>query len=258
MEIYPAEGNFYDKKWIFLSPFWTKKFKKTGVQDLYMYETRILESFKEMTVFRLADITQIIQNREYAKKFLRRMVREGKIKKVKRDFYTLYEDPFLVSTYLIKPSYISGVSALSFHHLITQIPKDVFCFTTKKKETIKFISEIRFFNTKYFFGFEMKEYGKFSIPIATPEKAIIDSIGITPVSVFEEAFEKIDTDTLTEYLKKIKKGSIVKRIGYLAEKKGFDIYEQLKKFVNNKYILLDPLAKRKGDSDKKWKVVVNG
>jgi len=223
-----------------------------------MYETRILENFREVPVFGLADVTQIIRNRDYSKKFLRRMVDEGKIIRIKRDFYTLHDDPFLVSTYLVKPSYISSISAVSFHRLTTQIPKDVFCFTPKKDESVNFVSAIRYFHTQYFFGFRMEEYGKFSIPVATPEKAVIDSIGIVPLSVFDEVFEGIDMKILVEYLKRTKKSSIVKRIGYLAERNGFEVYGELKRFVNNKYISLDPLAKKMGERDRKWRVVVNG
>jgi len=223
-----------------------------------MYEIKVLNYFKNLPVFSLADLTQIIANKEYAKKFLRRMVREGKIKKIKRDFYTLYEDPFLISTFLIKPSYITGISALLFYRLTTQIPKDVFCCTTKTNKTIKWISDINFFHTKYFFGFALQEYEGFSIPIATPEKAIIDSIGIIPLALLDEAFENINIERVISYLKKIKKSSIIKRIGYLAEKKGYDVYKELKKFVNNKYILFDPLAKKKGTKNKKWRLIING
>jgi len=211
-----------------------------------------------MPVFRLADLTQIIQNKDYAKKFLQKMVKRGEIKKIKRDFYTLHEDPFLVSAFLSKPCYISTVSALYYHHLITQIPNEIFCFTTKRTGSVDFISKINFFHTKYFFGFKPERCKDFVIPIATPEKAIIDSMHIVPFSVFEEAFDEIEINTMVYYLKKIKKSSIVKRMGYLAERNGFSVYEKLKNFVNSKYIFLDPVAKKVGRKDKKWKVVVNG
>ncbi len=223
-----------------------------------MYERKVIEHFRNVPVFGLGDLAQVIENRNYAKKFLQRMVMEGKIKRIRRDSYTLHEDPLLVSTYLVKPSYISSISALSFHRLTTQIPRDVFCFTTKQDKTIRFVSPIRYFHTKYFFGFKMEKYEKFSIPLATPEKAIIDSIGAIPLSMLDEVFERIETGTLLGYLKKIKKGSIVKRIGYLAEKNGFDFYGELRKFINNRYIFLDPLAGKGGENNKKWRVIVNG
>ena len=171
--------------------------------------------------------------------------------------YTFYDDPFLVSISLNRPSYISSVSALSYYKLITQIPKDIFCFTLKKNKNFKFISEIRFIHTKYFFGFDNLEYMNFKIPIATPEKAIIDSIGLVPIVLFEEAFENINIERILEYLQKIKKSSVLKRIGYLLEKHGFDIFDKIKNNINNRYIYLDPIAKKKGIKNRKWKLIIN-
>lgn len=210
-----------------------------------------------MPIFSLGDINQIIPNRAYAKKFLNRMLKEGKIFKIKKNVYTLNKDPFLVSTFLVKPSYISGASALSYHHLITQIPKEVFCATMKKNKIIRYKEIINFINTDHFFGFKLYEYENFKIPIATPEKAIIDSLSIVPISVFEEAFEDINKETMLMYLKKIKKSHIIKRIGYLMEKNGHDVYDDLKKYINYKYISLEPLMKKKGGKDKKWGLIIN-
>ena len=221
-----------------------------------MYESKIL-NLKEVPVFSLADISQIVSGKEYAKKLLRRMVLSNDIKKIKRDKYTFYDDPFLVSTLINKPSYISSVSALSYHKLISQIPKDVFCFTLKKEKNIHFISEIKFIQTKYFFGFDDQEYLNFKIPVATPEKAIIDSIGLVPLSLIEESLENIDINKILEYLKKIKKSSIIKRIGCLLERHELDIYNKIKRYINNKYVYLDPLAKKHGEKNKKWRLIIN-
>jgi predicted transcriptional regulator of viral defense system len=223
-----------------------------------MYEADVLEHFRNAPVFSLADVAQIIQNRDYAKKFLRRMIDEGNIIKIKRDFYTIYKDPLLVSTFLVKPSYISSISAMSFHHLTTQIPRNIFCMTENHKKTLTFSSEIYYIPTKYFFGFRNERYDKFFLPVATPEKAAIDSIGVLPLAVLDESFEKIDKDILVEYLKKIRKSSVIKRIGYLAERNMLDVHKELKGFINNKYIFLDPLAKKSGKKDKKWRIIVNG
>lgn len=221
-----------------------------------MYESKILK-LKEIPVFSLADISQIVSGKEYAKKLLRKLVLLNEIKKIRRNTYTFHDDQFLISTFLNKPSYISSVSALSYYKLITQIPKDIFCFTIKRNKNIKFTSEIKFIHTKYFFGFDNLEYMNFKIPIATPEKAIIDSIGLVPISLFEEALENINIKRILEYLQKIKKSSIIKRIGYLLEKRGFNIFDKIKKNINNRYIYLDPLAKKHGIKNKKWKLIIN-
>ncbi len=222
-----------------------------------MYELKVMENFSKTPVFSLSDVNQIINNRVYAKKFLRREIERGKILKIKKNVYTVHKDQFLVSAFLVKPSYISSVSALSYHKLITQIPNEVFCATTKKSGKIKFFTQINFFHTKHFFGFKIEDYDGFKIPIADPEKALIDSFSVVPVSVFEEAFDSINETKMIEYLKKIKKSSIAKRVGYLMEENGFDMYEKLKKLINYKYIGLDPLLKPKGKKNRKWGLIIN-
>ena len=223
-----------------------------------MYELKILKHFKDIPVFSLSDVTQIIKNKDYAKKFLKMEVEKGDIKKIMRDVYTLHDDAFLVSTFVIRPSYISSISALSFHKSITQIPNAVFCFTTKTKKEINFIQKVYYFPTKYFFGFELKTYRNFKIPVATIEKAIIDSIGIVPLSIIEEAFSEVDLNKLISYLKKIKKSSIIKRIGFLAERNGFEVYDELKEFINNRYIFFDLLKAKRGKKNKRWRLIENG
>ena len=47
-------------------------------------------------MFSLADVTQIIENRDYAKKFLRMKVRSRIIKKIRRDAYTCMKIPFFL------------------------------------------------------------------------------------------------------------------------------------------------------------------
>lgn len=221
-----------------------------------MYELQLLK-LQDLPVFSLADAAQIVSGKGYAKKLLKRMLNRREIFRLKRDTYTFHGDPLLTSTFLVKPSYISSVSALSYHKLITQIPKNVFCFTTGKDRTIRFREEIKFCHTPYFFGFNNEEYDGFSIPVATPEKAIIDSFGRVPVTVFEEAATEINLERIKSYLKKINKSSLLKRVGYLLEKNGLEIHPFLKNKLNHRYIFYDPLLKKKGKKNKKWKLIIN-
>ena len=106
-----------------------------------------------------------------------------------------------------------------------------------------------------FFGFKDIFYENARLRIAEPEKALIDSFNIIPVSVFEEAFESINKEKMINYLKKIKKSCVIKRVGYLMEKYGYDAHKELKKYINYRYIPLDPLQKQ-GRSNKKWKLLI--
>ena len=77
------------------------------------------------------------------------------------------------------------------------------------------------------------------------------------MSIFEEAFDSIDKKVMIEYLKRIKKSSLIKRVGYLMEKNGYEVYDELKKYINYRYIPLEPLSKNKGKKDKKWRLIIN-
>lgn len=222
-----------------------------------MYEVKFLEHFKQVPVFSISDLNQIIKNRSYAKRFLKKMIGEKRAFKIKKGYYTLHEDSFLISSFLVRPSYISSVSALSFYKAITQIPREIFCFTQQNSQNIFFKEKIKYIHTNYFFGYNPQEYEGFKIPIADIEKAIIDSIGIMPIHIFEEAFQEIDKNRMLDYLKKINKSEIVKRIGYLMENHGFDSFNKLKKYINYKYIVLDPLGNKRGIKNKKWNLIIN-
>jgi len=222
-----------------------------------MYESDFIEHFKKTPVFSLSDANQIIKNKNYSKKFLKKMIEQGKVFRIKRGFYTLYDDPFLVSTFIKMPGYISGVSALTYHRKITQIPKSVFCITLKKSSKEFFMEEIIFNQTRHFFGYNTEDYEGFKIPIADVEKAIIDSLGKVPIHVIEEAISEINKEKMISYLSKIKESKIVKRMGYLMEHYNIDIYNEVKEFINYKYIYLDPLGNRKGIKNKKWGLIIN-
>lgn len=220
-----------------------------------MYEMKIMR-LKEMPVFSVADVSQIVSGKEYAKKLVRRLVEKGEIYKIENGRYSFYDDSFLISCFLVKPSYVTSVSALAYHKLISQIPNEVFCASAKKQKKINFKEKINFMKTKYFFGYNLEEYNGFKIPIADKEKAIIDSIGFVPISLIEEAISEIDIEKMSEYLIKIDKSSIIKRIGFLLEKKGYEV-EELKNRINKKYILLDPLSSKRGIKNKKWGLIIN-
>ena len=70
------------------------------------------------------------------------------------------------------------------------------------------------------------------------------SMGDGRDALFEEAIRSVNINKMLEYLKKIKKSSLLKRVGYLLEKQGFKVFDEIKYHLNNKYIFLDPIAKK--------------
>jgi predicted transcriptional regulator of viral defense system len=131
----------------------------------------------------------------------------------------------------------------------------------KSKKTIDFQgTKIRFFKTKHMWGYKKQRYMDFDILVAEKEKCIIDSLLIKNI-IFDEIVKAIgtkefDSKKLVEYAIKTKNKSLMKRIGYLMGKFGFET-EELIKHLDNNYILLDWNGIKKGERNKKWKIIVN-
>ncbi len=217
-----------------------------------MYELKLIKAVEKMPVFSLADISKITNSRSYAKKLIARLVRQETVKKIMRDAYTVHDDQFLIGPFIYMPSYISCASALQYYGLITQIPNAVFLMTKKRHKTITNNFNLIYHNTKNYFGFKIIDYKGIKLPIAEPEKAFIDSIGIHPIHLILESLEELNPEKLIFYAKKTKE---MKRIGYLLEKNNSSVKTQ--KNISHKYIYLDPLGPKKGRKDKKWKLIVN-
>ncbi|MDD4250936.1 MAG: hypothetical protein PHX27_01965 [Candidatus ainarchaeum sp.] len=207
-----------------------------------MYELSVLNAMKEMPVFSLSDVAKITTNRAYAKVLLARMVKEKRVIRIMRDKYSFHDNPLIFAPFLNNPSYVSCASALSYYGLISQIPNSIFLMTTKRS---KKIGKIFYKKTKNFFGFNSIKINGVKTFIAEPEKAFIDSIGIHPLHIILEALPELDSKKLLDYAKK---SGETKRISYLLKK-------EVK--VSKKYIYLDPLSKKKGERDEKWKLIVN-
>jgi len=132
---------------------------------------------------------------------LSRLVKEGKIKRLKKGIYYLAEkeikDRFFLAPILYKPSYISLETALNLHGLIPDIPAAVTRVTTNK--TCQFKTEKGVFiyhkiKKEFFWGFTKVLKTPFFYFIARPEKAVLDylyfkSRGVYPKSLLELRFQ---------------------------------------------------------------------
>lgn len=92
-------------------------------------------------------------------------------------------DPLLLPNVLVQPmmAYISLYSALYYHGMIEQITNTVFAISngkTKSFETPLAKVSIHSINPVLFTGYEI--YGKNSILMATPEKALFDTLYLMP------------------------------------------------------------------------------
>ena len=182
------------------------------------YKT-ILKSIFKKPVFTPTDLHNEGVRWNYAKKLLHLLAKNGEIKQIERGKYTRLDDPVAVAPHITSPSYISLWTALSIHKLTTQVPFSVEVITSRRR----FKNKIEFLNTpiifhkvdpKMMFGYEhiiWKENAR--IPVARPEKAVIDALftGMIPKEDLAEIIKDLDKPLLKKYSrltgnKKIKEG----------------------------------------------------
>lgn len=234
-----------------------------------MNKIRLLKELERYAMFNnktLRDITG--KTSSYVKLIVYRLKKEGFIFEIEKNKCTVHKDPLLIASKIVWPSYLSGWTALRYYNLTEQLPSRVFVITTRarKKSRLEFENtEIIFIKIKpkYFFGFNKENYSGFTIFMADPEKALIDSALFKKISfselysIMEEHKKEINTKLIIAYLRRIKNKALIKRFGFAFDKLGFDFFDKLKKSIDNKYVFLDYAAISKGKRNKKWRIIEN-
>ena len=115
--------------------------------------------------------------REHAKVYASRMVKKGFAHKLAKGVISFTEDPFIIASQLIEPSYVSFMGALYLQGMIQQIPAIVECVTPRnslKLERLKI--EYHKVRPALFFGYErIERYGGY-VFVARPTKAVMDLV----------------------------------------------------------------------------------
>ncbi|MBO3842957.1 MAG: hypothetical protein FGF48_11185, partial [Candidatus Brockarchaeota archaeon] len=175
-----------------------------------------------LTVFTVTDLRRITGwSREVAYVYLNRMVKRRLVNKVERGRFTVYDDPFLVSTQLTYPSYISFLSALFLHGKTTQTINEILVATPKRKKSLQsFGMKIRFvkLNPRLIFGFKKVKKGNSFIFLAELEKAIVDSLYLPrycPLSETFSALRDADVEKTLEYASRFQTEAVNRRLGYM-------------------------------------------
>lgn len=218
----------------------------------------LLKKLERFPLFTENDVAKITnKNHQYVRTLLYRLNKREIIYRIEKGKYTIYEDPLIFASYIITPSYLSLWTALRYYNMTQQQPTSFFVVCPLKRKNIPG-KKISFTTTKHLFGYKKERYSDFDIFIADPEKTIIDSLLFkVPIEDVDIALETegLNFERLSKYAKKTGNKSLIKRLGYLLEKKLNDSYGL--KALDNNYILLNYLGKNKGKKDKKWKLIVN-
>lgn len=227
---------------------------------------RTLEAY-EKPVFTVNDVSKVIDaDKKYARVYINRLKAKGVVEAVERDKYFLAgTHPYVAATNLVFPSYMSFLTALHYYRATTQIPGIIYIASTRSKKSLTMKGySLEFIKLKKerFFGYTREKFqGKF-IFVAEKEKLIVDSLFLPGYCPVDEIYnlmgdEKLSIDTLVEYGIRMDSVVTLKRLGYLLEKRGIDVYELLKHRLNRKYDLLNPLLPKKGEKNIKWRLIIN-
>jgi len=146
--------------------------------------TKLLEM--NVPVFQTSDAAACLNvDSAHASKLLSRLSLSGHLVHLRRGLWAFRDrvEPLALPVYLTDPfpSYVSLQSALYYHDMISQIPAITYVVSigrTKIYDTPLGVVSVHHVHPSFFFGF--KTIGKGVAKMATPEKALIDFLYLSP------------------------------------------------------------------------------
>ncbi len=138
-------------------------------------------------VFESTLVLPFYESPQQAHRQLSDWTRAGKLLQLRRGLYTFPDElpnSYVIANRLVRPSYVSLQSALSYYGLIPEHVASMTSVTTGRPITLnnkfgRFI--FRHIKTDFFFGFRHWQVAQTEFAfMATPEKALLDLIYLTP------------------------------------------------------------------------------
>ena len=200
-----------------------------------MQYLELKNSFKDFTVFSLADIKKI--DSSFHRRRLNEWQEKGYIAKVIKGYYIssdLQIDEnvlFEIANRIYKPSYISFETALSYYRLIPESVYGISSASTRRTYSFKTIKgEFSYKTIKWdlFFGYDLVRYNNKCIKIASTEKAILDFFYLHPHIKREPDFtslrinkniflKQVNQERLYRFLDRFAKKALTKRVKSFLE-----------------------------------------
>lgn len=220
---------------------------------------------QNLGIITLSHASRILnKTRKYSSIYLQRLEQRKIITRIEKGKYALVDTPVeVIASNLIIPSYISFLSALSHYHLTTQIPRVLQLVAPKSKKKILYENkEIHFIKQQKIFGYKREKTTRGYLFIGLKEKIIIDCLYLPqycPISetIFAMQESRLNKNKLLEYAQAMNSIVTIKRLGYLLEQQGIDIYPQMHSYLNKRFDLLNPHLPSKATYNSKWKLIIN-
>lgn len=230
-------------------------------------------------------------NDAYLLEALHHLQRNGWIVPLRRGLYGLTAEvpgvtpvhEFEIAMALVQPAAISHWSAMHFHGLTQQMPRQV-CVLTTTEVSIPRMRGARFtdrddgypaggavFNfvrvaPRRFFGTEQVWIGTARVTVTDPERTLLDGLSKPQycgefsevLQAFEARLTDLDLDRIIDYA--IRSGATTaKRLGWVLEHLGLEspLLERLLSVPVNGHRSLDSTGPRLGPCDRRWMIQVN-
>ncbi|HEC79005.1 MAG TPA: transcriptional regulator [candidate division WOR-3 bacterium] len=259
------------------------KLKTLGTQAAHLVTTLYEQN---RPIFCLKEVQKILRLDEVSSRnFVRKLVNRGVVTRLKPGLFILVPfelgkeaeyigNPFVVAREIVggKDYYLSHVTAMEIHGMITQPQLVVYITTLKPRRSITALGiEFRFIHSqkRYFFGLSDHWVTKQEkVRVSDLERTIIDGLkqpeycgGLTEVAKgLWMRYQDVNINRLTRYAIRIGVGAVIRRLGFLLElyKIGnSEDWEILRSHLTETYVRLDPLLPSEGKFLRKWRIQLN-
>lgn len=201
-----------------------------------MYFQEVSSQLARLPLFESGHLYPEANTTQQVQRQLTDWVRAGKVVQLQRGLYTLAapyqsERPhsYLVANHLVRGSYVSLHTALSLYDLIPEHVAIVTSVTTGRPG--KWQNQYGHFAFQHiqsalFFGFEYRQVTQTQWAyVATPEKALLDLIYLTPVAESEEYIralrlqnlDQLNVERLTTYVNRASKPKLKRALPHILQ-----------------------------------------
>ena len=246
---------------------------------------KLYDKNNEIFTFREAEVLLNNKNDNEVAKLMHLMNSKNNISRIKRGKYIIVPQQLGVQKNYIgnkyvaareivtcKDYYIAYYSAMDYWGMLTQPLAKTFVVVTKRQQPPKNLrGQFRFIYMKAgkIWGINeerVHEFGK--IRVADIERTIIDALdvpelcgGITEIAKGIWIRKKeIDYRKLADYVRRMNKPVIAKRLGYIMEIlkiEKTEIINELKGYIHSRYDFFDPMLEKAGKAKNSWHLIDN-
>ena len=177
------------------------------------YMKEFIEHFSSKPAFSSIEARNFLSFRAgpvgYHKTVISNLIESGRLHRITRGHYTFYEEVQFTG-FAFMPFYYGLQDALSLRNLWEQETNPVIITPRKVRSGLRNFEGrnyvVRWIDRSMFFGFSLIQYGDFFIPVADPEKILIDMIyyrEFLPEETKRAILESIDRALLGEYVSRL-------------------------------------------------------